>query len=79
MTYSNLLANFLYNANLIDHERKVRFYVATMELLINAIEHGNCQITYEEKSAYLEERRRHPGAGSAEEHRPRDLQRRRCT
>jgi len=54
VTYSNLLANFLYNANLIDHERKVRFYVAIMELLINAIEHGNCRITYEEKSAHLE-------------------------
>ena len=53
VTYSNLLANFLYNANLIDHERKVRFYVAIMELLINAIEHGNCRITYKEKSAYL--------------------------
>jgi hypothetical protein len=54
VTYSNLLANFLYNANLIDHERKVRFYVAIMELLINAIEHGNCRISYEEKSALLE-------------------------
>ncbi|MBN1837944.1 MAG: cyclic nucleotide-binding domain-containing protein [Spirochaetales bacterium] len=55
VTYSNLLANFLYNANLIDHERKVRFYVAIMELLINAIEHGNCRITYQEKSACLED------------------------
>jgi hypothetical protein len=55
VTYSNLLANFLYNANLVDHERKVRFHVATMELLINAIEHGNCRISYDEKSAYLEE------------------------
>jgi hypothetical protein len=54
VTYSNLLANFLYNANLIDHERKVRFYVAIMELLINAIEHGNCRITYEEKSSFLD-------------------------
>jgi anti-sigma regulatory factor (Ser/Thr protein kinase) len=55
VTYSNLLANFLYNANLIDHERKVRFYVAIMELLINAIEHGNCCISYEEKTALLDE------------------------
>jgi hypothetical protein len=52
-TYSNLLANFLYNSNLIDHEQKVRFYVAAMELLINAIEHGNCRISFEEKSAWL--------------------------
>ncbi len=54
VTYSNLLANFLYNSNLIDHEQKVRFYVATMELLINAIEHGNCKISYEEKSEWLD-------------------------
>jgi anti-sigma regulatory factor (Ser/Thr protein kinase)/CheY-like chemotaxis protein len=52
-TYSNLLANFLFNANLVSHEQKERFYVAIMELLVNAIEHGNCRITYEEKSAYL--------------------------
>jgi hypothetical protein len=54
-TYSNLLANFLYNANLIDHDSKVGFYVALMELLINAIEHGNCRISFEEKSAWLEQ------------------------
>lgn len=55
VTYSNLLANFLYNANLLDHEGKVRFYVALMELLINAIEHGNCCISYEEKSSWLDQ------------------------
>ncbi len=54
-TYSNLLANFLFNANLVSHEQKERFYVAIMELLLNAIEHGNCRITYEEKSAFLAE------------------------
>jgi hypothetical protein len=54
-TYSNLLANFLYNANMIDHDTKVGFYVALMELLINAIEHGNCRISFEEKSAWLEQ------------------------
>ena len=53
VTYSNLLANFLFNSNLIDHEQKVRFYLAMMELLINAIEHGNCKISYEEKSKWL--------------------------
>jgi len=55
VTYSNLLANFLYNTNLIDHDTKVGFYVALMELLINAIEHGNCRISFEEKSAWLEQ------------------------
>lgn len=51
-TYSNLLANFLFNSNLISHEKKETFYVALMELLINAIEHGNCQISYQEKSEW---------------------------
>jgi hypothetical protein len=55
VTYSNLLANFLFNANLVDLDGKVRFYVALMELLINAIEHGNCRISYEEKSAWLDQ------------------------
>lgn len=52
-TYSNLLANFLYNANLISREQRETFYIAVMELLVNALEHGNCQITHEEKSEYL--------------------------
>ncbi len=52
-TYSNLLANFMLNANLIDREMRDRFHVAFTELLFNAIEHGNCEISYEEKSQHL--------------------------
>lgn len=52
-TYSNLLANFLYNANLISREQRETFYIAVMELLVNALEHGNCRITHEEKSNHL--------------------------
>lgn len=52
-TYSNLLANFLYNANLVSREQRETFYIAVMELLVNALEHGNCRITHEEKSDYL--------------------------
>lgn len=52
-TYSNLLANFLYNANLISRERRETFYIALMELLVNALEHGNCRITHEEKTAHI--------------------------
>ena len=54
-TYANLLSNFLYNAKLIDHEQKERFHVALMELLVNAVEHGNCRISYEEKSRHMAE------------------------
>ena len=52
-TYSNLMASFLYNANLINAEQKDCFHVGMMELLVNAIEHGNCSINYEEKSSWL--------------------------
>jgi len=54
ITYSNLIANFLYNSGLVDGEGKEGFYIAIMELFMNAIEHGNCSISFEEKSKYLE-------------------------
>jgi anti-sigma regulatory factor (Ser/Thr protein kinase) len=53
-TYTNLVTNYLYNANLINKEIREKLHVALMELLINAIEHGNCKISYEEKTAWLE-------------------------
>ncbi len=53
-TYSNLIANFLYNSNLINVDQKYNCSAALMELLYNAIEHGNCRIGYEEKKAWLE-------------------------
>ncbi|MDP3178764.1 MAG: hypothetical protein Q8M76_12740, partial [Spirochaetaceae bacterium] len=53
-TYSNLVTNYLYNANLIGREEKEKLHVTVLELLINAIEHGNCRIGYEEKTRWLE-------------------------
>jgi len=53
--HANLLANFLYNTNRIDREGKGSLAMALEELLINAIEHGNCNITYNEKTAFLDE------------------------
>jgi len=50
----NLICNFLYNANKIDKDMKFGLQIALNELLINAIEHGNCAISYEEKSRWLE-------------------------
>lgn len=55
MTYSNLLTNFLFNANLLNLEKKYDFNVALSELIINGIEHGNCNITYNEKRKLLEQ------------------------
>lgn len=53
--YANLLCNFLYNANKIDAAGKMHISIALTEMLINGIEHGNCGITYTEKSAWLED------------------------
>jgi anti-sigma regulatory factor (Ser/Thr protein kinase) len=52
--YTNLICNFLYNSGKLDVKKKVGLSLALSELLLNAIEHGNCNITYEEKSAWLE-------------------------
>jgi cAMP-binding proteins - catabolite gene activator and regulatory subunit of cAMP-dependent protein kinases len=53
-TYTNLVTNYLYNASLIGRDDKEKLHVALLELLINAIEHGNCKIGYDEKTAWLE-------------------------
>lgn len=53
-TYTNLVTNYLYSSSLIDREDKEKLHVALLELLINAIEHGNCKIDFEEKSSWLE-------------------------
>ena len=52
--YTNLICNFLYNTNRIDVDSKESLRVALTELITNAIEHGNCGITYDEKTALLE-------------------------
>ncbi|TVQ26301.1 MAG: CarD family transcriptional regulator [Spirochaetaceae bacterium] len=56
-TYTNLVTNYLYNSNYIDRDGRDRLHVALFELLMNAIEHGNCGISYEEKNAWLGEGR----------------------
>ncbi len=53
-TYTNLVTNYLYNMNYIGVDKKERLHVALLEMLMNAVEHGNCKISYEEKSAWLE-------------------------
>jgi anti-sigma regulatory factor (Ser/Thr protein kinase) len=53
-TYTNLITNYLFNANLIGKDEKEKLHVALLELLVNAIEHGNCEIGFDEKTAWLE-------------------------
>ena len=52
-TYASLISNFLFNSNYVDLEMRDRVHVALFEMIMNAIEHGNCGINYEEKTAYL--------------------------
>lgn len=53
--YVNLICNFLYNANRFDTSEKFRLAVSLSELLVNAIEHGNCEIDFNQKRRWLEE------------------------
>jgi anti-sigma regulatory factor (Ser/Thr protein kinase) len=57
VTYTNLITNYLYNSNFIGRDDKEKLHVALQELLINAIEHGNCKISFDEKTAWLEKNR----------------------
>ncbi|MFP4508815.1 MAG: cyclic nucleotide-binding domain-containing protein [Spirochaetota bacterium] len=56
-TYANLVTNYLYNSNYVDADGRDRLHVALFELLMNAIEHGNCGISYKEKNEWLSEGR----------------------
>ncbi len=53
--YQNLVCNYLHNTNRIDANTKAALHLAISEMLTNAVEHGNCGISYEEKSAWLED------------------------
>lgn len=53
-TYANLVSNYLYNSNYIDTEKRYRLHNALFEMLMNAVEHGNCSISYEEKTDWVE-------------------------
>lgn len=54
-TYANLIPNYLYNIGYIDLELKDKLHVALFEMLMNAVEHGNCSISFNEKSTWLED------------------------
>ncbi|MBR1714418.1 MAG: cyclic nucleotide-binding domain-containing protein [Treponema sp.] len=51
--YSNFLVNYLYNTNRINDEERFNLQMAMMELLTNALEHGNLEISYEEKTEWM--------------------------
>ena len=51
--YTSFLVNYLYCSNRIDDEGRYALQTALMELLTNALEHGNCNISWEEKTDFL--------------------------
>jgi len=51
--YTSFLVNYLYCANRIDENGRYALQTTLMELLTNALEHGNCNISYDEKSEWL--------------------------
>ena len=52
--YAGIGATILSQRGLINPDRKMHLQLALIELIVNAIEHGNCGITYEEKTKGLE-------------------------
>ncbi len=52
--YTNLICNFMYNTNRLSTGEKTKLNITISELLLNAVEHGNCGITFEDKSKWLE-------------------------
>lgn len=52
--YAGFLVNYLYCCNRIDDNGRYALQTTLMELLTNALEHGNCDISYADKSKFLE-------------------------
>lgn len=52
--YAGLATVSLAQHRLINNEHRVQLQIVLTELLLNAIEHGNCEITMEEKSEHLQ-------------------------
>ena len=51
--YTIFLVNYLYSTNRISYDNRMGLQTALMELLTNALEHGNCNISYTEKTQWL--------------------------
>lgn len=52
--YTQFLVNYLYNTNRINDSDRYNLQMALTELLTNALEHGNLNISYEEKTKWME-------------------------
>jgi len=52
--YTSILVSYLYYTNQVDEMGRYSLQTGLMELLTNALEHGNCKITYQDKTEWLE-------------------------
>ncbi|MDR1288437.1 MAG: ATP-binding protein [Treponema sp.] len=52
--YAGIGATILAQRGLINPDKKMHLQLALGELIVNAVEHGNCGITYEEKTEAME-------------------------
>ena len=55
MFYGNLISTYLYNTDRVNEAERSAFQGPMMELLLNAVEHGNCNISYDEKTEWLKQ------------------------
>lgn len=53
--YTNFLVSYLYNTNRITDDDRFRLQMSMTELLTNALEHGNLEISYSDKTKWLEQ------------------------
>jgi hypothetical protein len=53
--YATFLVNYLFNTNRINEEERCNLQMTLAELLTNALEHGNLNISFEEKTKWMEE------------------------
>jgi hypothetical protein len=51
--YTSLTLSTLFQHGFINGDRRMSLHLVLQELLINAIEHGNCKISFGEKTRYL--------------------------
>lgn len=52
--YTNFLVSYLYSTCRLSDENRFGLQTVLMEFLTNALEHGNCEISYTEKTQWLE-------------------------
>jgi hypothetical protein len=52
--YTRFLVSYLYSTNRIDSDSRYSLQASLTEMLFNALEHGNLEISYDEKTTWLE-------------------------